>query len=147
MIKPDKSSDDRKERRSSHSSNTKSNSGTTSSSKASRGDSSGNDDTDSNAEDDFVEGDASVTKSRDSNASKSSVQDRLDRMKKRLEDEGAMMADLVTASKDSGKRNEIAEKSKEFARLREDLLRSKRAVKVITGADAEQVRKSVSQYS
>lgn len=69
------------------------------------------------------------------------------KLKKRLtkangdtqEAEFGSLSALVDSSSKSDRREEIEKKTREFARLREEMLRSKRAVKVLTGTDAEQV--------
>ena len=55
-----------------------------------------------------------------------------------LLDKGAMQG-LVAHSKRSG---ELQERNETFKKLKEDLLRSRRAVNVMTGADAAKVRRA-----
>lgn len=51
------------------------------------------------------------------------------------EDMGAMLRTMARDDKD----DKAKSRSREFAKMREELLRAKRAVKVLTGAEAEQV--------
>lgn len=48
--------------------------------------------------------------------------------------------DMVEQNEASSRESKIKERSSEFSKLKDDLLRSRRAVQVITGADAEALR-------
>ena len=56
------------------------------------------------------------------------------------EDVEENLDDMVEQNEASSRESKIKERSSEFSKLKEDLLRSRRAVQVITGADAEALR-------
>ena len=55
------------------------------------------------------------------------------------EEEARYLQELVAKSNDAKQANAVKQKVAEFARVKEELLRSKRAVLVLTGTDAEKV--------
>ena len=66
------------------------------------------------------------------------------------DDEGPLtgqgMSDLVRGTTSNKQEKMLKERSEEFQRLKENLLRSKQAVKVLTGGDAEMIRKEAAEH-
>lgn len=54
--------------------------------------------------------------------------------------DGEDMDTMIHSNSADNKKGELDEKCREFSRLRDELLRSKRAVRVLTGSEAVQVR-------
>ena len=59
---------------------------------------------------------------------------------------GQDMSDLVRSTTSNKQEKMLKERSEEFQRLKENLLRSKQAVKVLTGGDAEMIRKEAAEH-